>query len=139
MILVKRLFRRSYNKLLNLKLFYWYFCLESGILSWYLNSVDNSFLTIFLKLFAVIQSVISFLFLIIYHTNLVVYGDWRGERKATFIRIHEKLDSLRDDLLFGDKEKELEYWSNLELLADFSEFSSRTSLDNKQDLLTRSF
>ncbi len=126
MRLVKIFFRRTYDRLLNSKLFYWCFCLESGILWWYLHSIENNFFIIFIKLFAVIQAVISFIVLIIYHTNLLVYGDWRGERKATFIRINQKLDSLRDDLLCEDREKQTEYWNNLELLADFSELGDPT-------------
>lgn len=131
MVLVKRFLLRSYNNLLNSKLFYWCFCLESGILWWYFHSLESNFLTIFLKLFAIIQAIISFVFLIIYHTNLLVYGDWRGERKATFIRINQRLDSLRDDIVCGDREKELEYWHNLEMLKDFPEFSDRTKMDSE--------
>lgn len=127
-MLVKRLIRRTYNKLLNLKIFYWCFCLESVFfLCCNLSFIENGFLILFLKLFAFIQAIISFIFLIIFHTNLLVYGDWRGQRTATFIKINQELDSLRDDLLFGDTEKQLAYWQNLELLADFTEFSEPTS------------
>jgi len=101
---------------------------------WYLNSLNSNFLIFFLELFAFIQAVVAFIFLIKYHTNLLVYGDWRGERTASFKRINQRLDSLRDDLIVGDEAKELEYWQNLELLSDFPEF-----LDSKKDFLNRSF
>ncbi len=135
MILVKRLVRFTYNRLLNSRIFYWCFCLESGILLWYLNSLDSNFLILLLKLFALIQAITSFIFLIKYHTNLLVYGDWRGERTASFKRINQRLDQLRDDLIVGDEAKELEYWQNIELLEDYyTEF-----LDSKKDIINRSF
>ncbi len=71
---------------------------------------------------ALIQAIVSLIVFIVCLTNLHVYGDWRGERAAIFMRINEKLDELRDDLLVGNEQKKQEYWETLELLADFSEF-----------------
>ncbi len=119
---LKIVVRRSWTHLLNSRVFYWGFCLESVVLFWWLNSLDSSLLILIIKLFASIQAIVSFIVFIVCHTNLHVYGDWRGEKAAKFVRIHQKLDELRDDLLFGDRDKKQEYWNNLELLADFSDF-----------------
>ncbi|MGK7916982.1 MAG: hypothetical protein AB4038_15805 [Prochloraceae cyanobacterium] len=119
---LKRFVRRSWGSLLNSRLLYWVFCLESWALFWWLSYLNNSPLIVVIKLLALIQAIVSFIIFIVCLTNLHVYGDWRGERAAIFIRINEKLDELRDDLLVDDKEKKQEYWKTLELLADFSEF-----------------
>ncbi|MDJ0718304.1 MAG: hypothetical protein QNJ54_29435 [Prochloraceae cyanobacterium] len=119
---LKIVVRRSWTHILNSRLFYWGFCLESiGLFLW-LNSLDISLLIVIIKLFASIQAIGSFIVFIICHTNVHVYGDWRGEKAARFLRIHQKLDELREDLLSGDEDKKQEYWKNLELLADFSDF-----------------
>ncbi len=114
--------RRSWTQLLNSKLFYWGFCLESVALFLWLNSLDSSLLIGVIKLFASIQAIGSFIVFIVCHTNVQVYGDWRGEKAAKFLRIHQKLDELRDDLLSGDEDKKQEYWNNLELRGDYSDF-----------------
>lgn len=62
----------------------------------------------------ILAQLLTFLFWILPRivSNIDIYGHWRGKEIADNIKIHARLDRLRDAMIFEDKEGE-QYWEIL--------------------------